>query len=291
MARTLKGSDPKKAKASKPKILIFGAPGVGKTWAALDFPAVYYIDCEGGANLPHYTDKLKKSGGLYLGPDDGANDFAAVTEDLITLATTQHRFKTLVIDSYSKIFNSQVARDYERMESAKRDMEKTFGAEKKGAINWTRKWLLWFEKLDMNVILVCHEKDMWKDGVAIGQTYDGWDKLAYELHLAMRITKAGSVRKAKVTKSRLEQFADAATIDWSYAAFAELYGREILEADARPVQPVTDEQIAEYNAALSVIKVDEKVLDKWRDVEIADLAFDDLQKRIDYLNKLKDGGK
>ncbi len=37
--RTLKGTDPKSAKPSKPKILIYGKPGVGKTWAALDFPS------------------------------------------------------------------------------------------------------------------------------------------------------------------------------------------------------------------------------------------------------------
>jgi hypothetical protein len=289
MARKLRGTDPKQAKQSKPKILVFGAPGVGKTWAALDFPSVYYIDCEGGANLPHYTDKLKRSGGLYLGPQDGANDFATVTEEIITLATTQHKYRTVVIDSYSKIFNTQVALEYQRMEDAKRDMEKTFGAEKKVAINWTRKWLVWFEKLDLNVILICHEKDKWTNGAVTGQTYDGWDKLEYELHLALRVTKQGTSRKAKVTKTRLEGFTDGATFDWSYATFAEMFGRDVIEADAVPVLPVTPEQIAEYQGMLDVIKVDAKVLEKWGAVDLEDLAHDDLQRRIDYLKKLKEG--
>ena len=65
----LRAVDPKAASPSKPKILIFGKPGVGKTWTSLDFPSVYYIDTEGGADLNHYTDKLKKAGGVYFGPD------------------------------------------------------------------------------------------------------------------------------------------------------------------------------------------------------------------------------
>ena len=45
----LKAKDPVNAEPSKPKMLIFGKPGVGKTWGALDFPSCYYIDTEGGA--------------------------------------------------------------------------------------------------------------------------------------------------------------------------------------------------------------------------------------------------
>jgi hypothetical protein len=63
----LKAVAPKAAEPSKPKMLIFGKPGVGKTWTSLDFPNVYYVDTEGGADLAHYTDKLEKSGGVYFG--------------------------------------------------------------------------------------------------------------------------------------------------------------------------------------------------------------------------------
>ncbi len=118
MARTLKGVDPVQAKQSKPKILVWGKSGVGKSWGALDFPSCYFVDCEGGSNLPRYTEKLKKSGGLYFGPEHGANDFAAVTEEIITLATTKHNFRTLVIDSGSKIMGTAVAAEHERMEKA-----------------------------------------------------------------------------------------------------------------------------------------------------------------------------
>lgn len=286
MARALRATNPKAAKPSKPKILVFGKPGVGKTWAALDFPSVYYIDTEGGANLPRYTEKLKTSGGLYLGPDQGANDFAVLTEEIITLATTKHQFRTLVIDSYSKILNTAVSAEHERMEKAGRDMEKTFGAEKKPAINWTRRWLRWFEKLDMNVILICHEKDLYRDGKLVGVTFDGWDKLEYELHLALNVSKAGNTRKARVTKSRLEMFPDAELFDWSYASFAERYGREVMETAAVPAEMASDEQVKQFAALLAVVKVDPKVAEKWEENgDPSDLSKDDLQKRIDYLTK------
>lgn len=290
MARTLKATNPKAVKPARPKMLGFGKPGVGKTWASIEFPSVYYIDTEGGASLGHYTDKLAASGGLYLGPDNGSNDFNAVLEEIITLATTRHRFKTLVIDSYSKLFNTQVDATTERMQKAGRDMEKTFGAEKKEAISLTRRMIRWFDKLDMNVILICHEKTMWKDGKEIGVTFDGWDKLEYELHLALNITKQGASRKARVTKSRLLGFPDNEMFDWSYASFAERFGRDIMEAEAAPTQLATAEQAKQFADLIAIVKVDAKVLEKWEENgDAADLTSDDLQKRIDYLIKLKGG--
>lgn len=291
MARSLRAMDPKAAKPSKPKILIFGKAGVGKTWTALDFPSVYYIDTEGGANLPHYTDKLKASGGVYLGPDQGANDFSTVTDEITTLATTPHGYRTLVIDSLSKIFNAQVSADLERIQARQaaqgNEGKETYGAEKKPAVNWVRRWLRWFDKLDMNVILICHEKDQYRDGKLIGVTFDGWDKLDYELHLALNIAKQGASRRARVTKTRLERFPDAESFDWSYAAFAERYGREVMEAAAQPVELATAAQIGQYHDLLSVVRVDEKILEKWGENGLPeDLTTDDLQKRIDYLNKL-----
>lgn len=285
MPRKLKGKDPKTATPSRPKILIFGPAGVGKTWASLDFPSVYYIDCENGANLPHYTDKLKASGGVYWGADDGANDFEAVVDEVVALATTQHHYRTLVIDSYSKLFNTQVAIDYQRMEDAKRDMEKTFGAEKKGAINLTRRLVRWLDALDMNVILICHEKSMWKDGKEVGQTFDGWDKLAYELHLNLQISRQGQSRKARVVKTRLEGFSDGDSFDWSYESFADRYGRDVIEAESHAVELSSPEQVARFHELMTVVAVPDKVKEKWDDATIlpSDMTAPDLQKRIDWL--------
>lgn len=291
MPRALKAKDPDLAKPRKPKMLVFGDAGVGKTWAAMGFPSPYYADAEGGASLPHYTKRLKEVHGVYLGQEDGANEFSTMTEEIKSLATSKHPYRTLVVDSHTKMFNSEVAVEYQRLQSIGRDMDKTFGAEKKSAINWMRKWLLWFEKIDMTVILICHSKAQWKDGKEVGTTFDGYDKLIFELDLVVQVVKHGASRKAKIIKSRLEQFSEGSVIEWSYESFASLYGADVLEAESAPVEPPTEDEILEYTGMLDVMKVDSKILEKWGEIELSDLTREQLQKRLIYLNKLKEGSK
>jgi hypothetical protein len=262
-ASKLKAVAPKSAEPSKPKILIFGKPGVGKTWASLDFPSVYYIDTEGGANLSHYTDKLARSGGVYMGPEQGASDFLTVIEQLKALGTEEHQYKTVVIDSVSKIFGSIIAREEERLGDSD-----AFGASKKPAVALTRRLISWIDKIDMNVILIAHERALWgKDAkgnqTQIGVTYDGWDKLEYELHLNLNIVKQGESRKAFVKKSRLLGFPDASCFEWSYAKFAELYGKEVIERQGKKTDLATPEQIAEVLKLLAVVKLSDSTQDKW----------------------------
>lgn len=285
MARTLKGADPKAAKQSKPKILIFGKPGVGKTWASIDFPGVYYIDTEGGANLDHYTDKLKKAGALYFGPEHGSLDFASVIDEVTTLATIQHNYRTLVIDSFSKLYNTCIDATAERMKREGKKVE--FGIEKKEAIAFTRRLVRWLDKLDMNVILICHEKDRWQNGECIGQTFDGWEKLEYELHLALQITKQGATRKARITKSRLKEFADGELFDWSYADFAARYGRDVIEAAAVPVDAASPDQVNRLRTLIDALRVEPEVTDKWKEKagveEFGEMDSITVQKCITFL--------
>src|ERR1700744_4215741 len=105
----LKAIDPKKAEQTKPKILIFGKPGVGKTFVSLDFPSCFYIDSEGGATREHYSDKLAKAGGSYLGLEQGSLDFDLVISQVQALATEKHHYKTLIIDSFTKLYNEFAA--------------------------------------------------------------------------------------------------------------------------------------------------------------------------------------
>lgn len=284
-ATRLKAVPPKSAEPSKPKILIFGKPGVGKTWASLDFPSVYYIDTEGGANLKHYTDKLEAAGGVYFGPEQGSQDFATVVEQIKALATEEHPYKTVVIDSISKIFGLEIAKEQLRLEKEKK--EDGFGASKKPGITLTRQLVAWIDKIDMNAILVAHEIAEYADNKQIGVTYDGWNKLAHELHLSLNIVKQGDTRRAFVKKTRLLGFPDATNFEWSYAKFAEMYGKDIIEREVKQVVFASEEQVAEAKKLLDAVKLSDSTQDKWIADNRDNLAEVEAEKIIKIIAHLK----
>lgn len=259
----LKAVEPKSAEPKKPKILIYGKPGAGKTWASLDFPGCYYIDTEGGANLDHYTDKLKNSGGMYMGPEQGSLDFDTVIEQIQALATEDHNFKTVVIDSVSKLFNTAIAMEAERLGD-----KNAFGADKKPAVANMRRLINWLSRIDLNVILISHEKPEWSlnakgERAETGATFDCWDKLEYELDLCLNVVKAGPNRIARVRKSRLQAFPDASTFAWSYDEFSKMYGKEIIEKKSEQIVLATDEQLAEVKRLLNTVKLPDGQEEKW----------------------------
>jgi hypothetical protein len=261
MASKLKAVTPKAAAPSKGKIVVFGKPGVGKTMASLSWPSVYFIDTEGGANLPHYIAKLEQAGGAYLGPEHGSQSFDCILEQVQALATEQHSYRTLVIDSLTKPFNQEIAREMERLGD-----KDVFGASKKPAIAYVRRLIAWLSRLDMNVILICHEKSEWgvdADGkrTEIGTTFDAWEKLEYELHLCLQVQRQGDRRIARVRKSRLQNFADGSSFPWSYSEFADRYGREFLEAEAKPIVLASPEQLAEVQRLLGLVRIDDSQIE------------------------------
>lgn len=255
----LKAKDPKLAEPSKPKWIIYGPPGAGKTWTSLDFPVAYYIDTEGGASRAHYTDKIKAAGGVYLGPEDGSLDPVTIIEQIQALATEEHEYKTLIIDSITKIYNSIIAHEAERL--GEKD---AFGASKKPAIAFCRRLTNWLNRLDMNVILIAHEKIVWGEGAIgkIGETFDAWDKFEYELDLVLQISKRGASRYATPKKSRLLGFPEGEKFEWSYPEFAKRYGKDVMEKSATPVRLATREQVEEVKKLLDVVRIPESKITK-----------------------------
>ncbi len=286
----LKAVAPEGAKQKKPKILIFGKPGVGKTYNSLDFPRPYYIDTENGASLSAYIKKLKKSNGAYLGPEEGSLDFEVLISQIKALTIEDHPYQTLVIDSLSKIFNSYVSDEAERLGS-----KDAFGASKKPAVAYMRRIINWISRIDMNVILICHEKNEWGlngsgERVEIGSTFDCWEKLGYELDLSLEILKAGPARKAKIKKSRLEEFPETDIFDWSYDNFASKYGKMIIEAPCSKIILATKEQVAEIKNLLEIIKTPEGQEEKWlKSCQVdswEEMSTDTIKKFIDQINKI-----
>lgn len=288
----LKAHDPQTAEPTKPKILIYGPPGIGKSWFALSFPSVYYLDSEGGANLAHYTERLSKAGGKYLGPEDGANDFEVIIDQAKALAVEKHKFKTFVIDSITKPFISAIATEGERLGD-----RNAFGADKKPAIGAMRRLINAVHRLDMNVVFVAHEKTEWgilKNGERgeIGKGPDVYEKLAYELHLCFQVIKQGPLRSAVVKKSRLLGFPEGDQFELDYAKFAERYGKDIITREATPIALCSPEQFDEMQRLIALLKVDSDTVEKWLAKANADslkeLNKTQAQKVIDSLEaKLK----
>jgi len=290
----LKAIKPTEVVESKPKILVFGRAGVGKTWTSLDFPACYYIDTEDGASRKQYMDKLTKSGGVYFGVEQGSLDFATVIEQVKALATEEHSYKTLVIDSFTQLFGGEIAKQTEKMIASGYDMTKTYGAEKKPAVSHSRQLINWLQKIDMNVILICHEKIDWADTTSKpGQqaiTYDGWDKAEFLLDLVINVKKIGDeARKAYVKKSRITAFPDASNFNWSYNDFAEKYGKSIIEGEVKQIELAGPEQLKTLEGLREVVKLSDdwqdKIFSKFKVESFDELSSSDITKIIEALSK------
>jgi len=175
----------------------------------------------------------------------------------------KHDFRTLVIDSYSKLFATAVAIEIERIK-AKGDGDKpSYGSEKKPAVSASRQMVRWFEHLDMNVILIAHERPLWANGEQVGTTFDGWDKLDYELDLVLNVYQAGNQRMARVGKCRLSQFTSGSTFPWSYPEFGQRYGLDVMEAAAETVAIATAEQVEMVAGLAKTLHLDEEDRLKW----------------------------
>lgn len=259
----LKAKPPEEVTPGKTKGMIFGASGVGKTWFTLTFPSPYYMDTEGGADLQHYQDRLKRSGGAYLGPKDGSLDFNFVIEQMQALATEKHPYKTLIIDSVTKLYQTAIANEQERLGD-----KDAFGASKKPAVAGMRRLINWAMKLDMNIWFVAHDSAEWgvdpKTGqrTEIGRVPDVWDKLIYELHLTIQAVKRGPARIGIVKKSRLTGFPDLEQFPLDYQEFATRYGKDFIEAESKQLTISTAEQVAEIARLLSVVKVTDQEIEK-----------------------------
>lgn len=295
MPSKLKAVDPAIVEVSKPKILISGAPNVGKTWVSMDFPYTYLIDVEGGACRKEYRQKLKSNNGMYFGHDEGSLSFENVINEIQTLAIEKHPYKTVTVDSISKLYYEEISREQERLGD-----KDAYGASKKPAVGFMRRLTSWANRLDMTVIMIAHSKALWGldnkgQRSEIGTTFDAWDKLEYELDLWLEIIREGKSYYAIIRKSRIASFPIGERFPWSYVDFAERYGKDVIEKEVKPVTLITQEQQTELNALLEVTKLPEDQVDKWfKAAGVAswsEMDSEKVTKIITYIKNLSVKGK
>lgn len=289
----LKGVTPEKVNRTKPKMVLYGAAGVGKTWFSLDFPKVYYMDTEGGATREQYVEKLRASGGTYFGLEQGSASLTEVRDQIIALATERHDYRTVVWDSHTKSFDNAIADEAKRLADAK--IKNEYSADKKPAVGIMRQIVSWLNRLDMNVVVICHKKDEYGLGPSgerqiIGTTFMGYDKLSYDLDLTVELLpKSARERVGRIKKSRMLGFDDGKVYPFNFDDFANVYGRDLIFGEVKAIELATPEQLTVLADLLTRVKVpddwESKQLaaygaENWSEVETSKIA-----KQIESIHK------
>jgi hypothetical protein len=233
------------------KLFMFGPAGVGKTTAAIQFPNSYIIDCERGTE--NYDKLITDSGSAVF----QTTDIQEVVQEVKSLLTEKHEYRTLVIDPITTIYN-------DLLDKCETQVGSDFGRHY-GAANKTMKRLAnLIMALDMNVVITAHAKPEYGQNLAkIGYTFDGWKQLDYWFDLVIELGKKGKKRFAKVVKTRLEQFPDEDVFEWGYDAVKRRYDPAVLEKEASQVKLATPEQVREIKELLSIVRLPDGTVDKW----------------------------
>lgn len=244
----LPSNKPIKGETQRLKLLLSGPAGVGKSTAALKMPRPYVIDAEQGSN--HYANLYEASGGDRF----ASTNIDEILKVIRQLITEKHEFKTLVIDPITTIYH-QLGDEGERKVGT--EFQKHY---KQYADKFIRRLLDLLNQVDMNVIVIAHEKNEWgKDEkgnpTIVGTTFDGYAKLDYifDLWLKLDREKKSGRRYATVAKTRFPQFPDLDEFDWSYEALAERWGRAELERTAESVELAAPEQVAKIKYLLTLL--------------------------------------
>lgn len=271
----LRGSKPRERKP-RLKAMMFSPSGIGKTTAAIQMPRPYVIDTERGTS--HYGRIIEEKGGAVF----ETNDIDEVIAEIRALATEKHDFKTLVIDPFTPLYDT-------KLDEGALKVGTDFGRHYGYANTHCKRLFNLLAMLDMNVVVTCHAKNEYGEGVKIvGTTFDGWKKLDYLFDLVFELQRRGNKRVAIVRKTRLEEFPDQDVFEWSYQALAERCGTSILEADVETVRFATPRQVAELQKLLDTVRVDENWLDKCLSkagVEaVEDLTADQIGKMVQALS-------
>jgi AAA domain len=252
------------------KALFYGGAGVGKTTAAIQFPKVYLIDTEKGAENSQYTEILKKGGGVIY----QTTDFDELLNEVMSLLTEKHEYKTLVIDPLTTLYNDLLDKS-----AIKNGTE--FGRHYNEANKRIKHLCNLLLRLDMNVIITSHSKNEYGANLSVlGQTYDCYKKLDYLFDLVFEIQKRGKdQRVGLVKKSRIEAFPDGDTFPFSYNEIAERYGKDILERDAVAEVLASPEQVARLRELIDLYKEPQEIVEKWLTKANAE-SFEEMNESI-----------
>ena len=275
----LRGKKPE-ASQKRFKGLFFGSAGVGKTMAAIQFPRPYLIDTERGAENDAYVDLINKGQGAAF----QTTDFEEMVDEVKALLSTSHEYRTLIIDPITTVYDDLLEQSALKVGT---DFGRHYGEAKK---RWKHLANLVF-RLDMNVIITSHAKNLYGDAMAItGKTFDGPKGMDHMFDFAFEIDKRGEARVGIVKKTRMGgpgQFPESEVFPFSYQEIADRYGRDILERQAVAVALASEDQVATIKALLPDSGVSSEAVDKWlakeKAADFTEVSEEKATKFVEYL--------
>lgn len=233
------------------KLFMYGPAGVGKTTAAIQFPNSYIIDCERGTE--NYDKLITASGSAVF----QTVDIHDVVQEVKSLLTEKHDFRTLVIDPITPLYN-------DLLEKCESKVGADFGRHYGAANKEMKRLANLIMALDMNVVITAHAKTEYGQNFSkLGYTFDGWRQLDYWFDLVVELGKKGKKRHAKVVKTRIDSFPDEDVFEWSYDSIRQRYDAKMLEKEAQAVALARPDQVREIKDLLSIVRLPEGTVEKW----------------------------
>jgi hypothetical protein len=233
------------------KLFMYGPAGVGKTTAAIQFPNSYIIDCERGTE--NYDQLITQSGSVVF----RTTDIQDLIQEVKSLLTEKHEFRTLVIDPITTVYN-------DLLEKCETKVGADFGRHYGAANKEMKRLANLIMALDMNVVITAHAKTEYGQNFSkLGYTFDGWRQLDYWFDLVVELGKKAKKRHAKVVKTRIESFPDDDVFAWSYDAIRQRYNANLLEKESQAMALATTEQVHEVQELLSVVRLPEGTVERW----------------------------
>ena len=201
------------------------------------------------------------------------------------LATNKHDYKTVVIDSFSKMYSVEASRCAKLKRNGK-EIGTDFGADRREANKQVRILFEWLDKLDMNVVLICHSKQDF--GSETNETtFDGMNLMDHELDLWLECLLRGTdKREMRVRKQRLQGFKMNERFELDFATFAKKYGQEHLNATVQSIETAPEGRVSVLTALIREAGIGQQTIDKWlqkaKVQDLAELPAELVEKSISY---------
>lgn len=216
---------PAEAKEKKPKILLWGDSGTGKTWLSLQFPVPVVMDLDFGSDL--YGEKFQFH-------RKQTTSIADIKNAVVWLASENHQYKTLVIDPIT-LYWEQLQKFWSdiflKRNRGKANKHEFYDLGPKEWMTIRRDFKELFNRvmaLDLNIVCTAREAVNYKQQagdymVADGVRYDAEKGTKYHFDTVIRLFKEEGKYMAESLKDRSERL-PIEPFEINYSVLAKCFG-------------------------------------------------------------------